>query len=72
MQLNLGRLFWLPLLLLSLGLAQSEASPRTPILDTRPHPSPYNPNPPRGGPVGRDFTQCHCSCFKRYCQDAAL
>nr|QHA10206.1 metchnikowin [Drosophila testacea] len=46
MQLNLGRLFLLPVLLLSLGLALTEA--RTPILKV-PSPSPYNPNPPRGG-----------------------
>ncbi|EDW01826.1 GH20235 [Drosophila grimshawi] len=50
MQLNPSKLMplLLPLLLL-LGVAFSEASRRQgPIFDTRP--SPFNPNPPRGGP----------------------
>ncbi|KAH8297039.1 hypothetical protein KR044_003878 [Drosophila immigrans] len=54
MQLNLGSICSLPLLLMlllsSLGVALSEPRHRTPgPFDTRP--SPYNPNPPRGGPV---------------------
>ncbi|KAH8370539.1 hypothetical protein KR093_003989 [Drosophila rubida] len=55
MQLNLGNICSLTLLLLlgSLGVALSEPRDRTPIFDTRP--SPYNPNPPRGGYGGPVF-----------------